>query len=99
MQAMTPSLPSTDVATDRAPKSLPRSRSSIEDELAVVADELAAARELFATCDPDCPPWSIEAEIRRLELRWHVLAANASPPPSPGGDASTRLAKSFRSAA
>ena len=65
----------------------------------MVAEELAAARELYATFDPDCPPWSVEAEIRRLELRWLVLAANVSPPPSPGGDTSTRLAKSLRSAA
>jgi hypothetical protein len=88
-----------DVATARAPRSASRARGSIEDELAVISEELAAARELYATCDPDCPPWSVEAEMRRLELRWHVLAANVSPPPSPGGDTSPRLTKSFRSAA
>ena len=96
---MTPPIPSRNESAARSPQSARRPPSSIEDELAVVAEELAAARELYATYDPDCPPWSAEAEIRRLELRWNVLAANVSPPSSPGGDTSPRLAKSFSSVA
>ena len=95
---MTPSIPSMERAADRAPRPALRPRSSIEDELAVVAEELAAARDLYATFDPDSPPWSAEAEMRRLELRWHVLAANEPPPTSPGGGASRSMER-FRSAA
>ena len=68
----------------------PRPHSSIEDELAVITEELAAARELFSTCDPDSPPWAVEAEIRRLELRRQVLVSTVSPVPSPTGDTSAR---------
>jgi len=64
----------------------------------VVAEELAAARDLYATFDPDSPPWSVEAELRKLELRWHVLAANEPPPTSPGGG-SLRSTERHRSAA
>ena len=85
MRGMTPSFPRIERATDRAPRPDLQARSSSEDELAVLAEELAAARDLYATCDPDSPPWSVEAEMRRLELRWHVLAAHEPPPPSPGG--------------
>jgi hypothetical protein len=88
MQGMTPSSPSKETAAERAPQPAFRPRSSNEDELAVVAEELAAARDLYATFDPDSPPWSVEAEMRTLELRWHVLAANEPPPSSPGGGAS-----------
>jgi hypothetical protein len=85
---MTPSVTDRNAVADRAPQSAARPQSSIEDELAVVAEELAAARALLTTFDPDSPPWAVEAELRRLELRWHVLAAHEPPPPSPGGGAS-----------
>jgi len=48
-----------------------------------LVEELAAARRLYATYDPDCPPWSIEPELRRLEalLANHPQAARR---PNPG---------------
>ena len=95
---MTSSLPSRETAADRAPQPDLQPRSSSEDELALVAEELAAARDLYSTCDPDSPPWSVESVLRSLELRWHVLAANEPPPPSPGGGAS-RTAEPRSSAA
>ena len=95
---MTPSLSRREPAAGLAPQPALRPRSSNEDELAVVAEELAAARDLYATFDPDSPPWSVEAELRTLELRWHVLAATEPPPTSPGGG-STRATERHRSAA
>jgi len=63
-----------------------RSGSSIEDERTLVAEELAAARDLYATYDPDSPPWSAEAEVRRLELRLALLDTDdPHGPPSAGG--------------
>jgi hypothetical protein len=46
------------------------------DERAALADDLAAARELYRTFDPDSPPWSVEPEMRRLESRWAALRDN-----------------------
>jgi hypothetical protein len=68
------------MATNISGKNAPRGRSTgvmklPEDELSLVAQELAAARELFRTFDPDSPPWSIEPEMRRLELRWQELSS------------------------
>jgi hypothetical protein len=59
-------------------KTVLRSRSAgvvklPKDELSLVAEELAAARELFGTFDPDSPPWSVEPEMHRLELRLAAL--------------------------
>lgn len=88
---MTPSLTSKNTAVERAPQPASRLYSSIEDELALIAEELAAARALQAAFDPDSPPWSVEPELRRLELRWHVLAAHEPPPPSPGGGTSRSM--------
>jgi hypothetical protein len=51
-----------------------------DDERSRVAAELAAARDLFRTFDPDSPPWSIEPEMRRLERRWQVLSAGDGHP-------------------
>jgi hypothetical protein len=82
---MTPSIIRRDEAADRSRRLDPRPRGSIEDELAVIAEELAAARDLYSTFDPDSPPWSAEGELRRLELRWRLLAASVPPPTSPGG--------------
>jgi hypothetical protein len=87
---MNPSPNARHAITDRAPRQQLGSRGSIEDELAVIAEELAAARELFAICDPDSPPWSAEAELRRLELRWNVLTADAARSSSLGRAAASR---------
>jgi hypothetical protein len=95
---MTPSLSRREPAAGLASQPALRPRSSNEDELAVVAEELAAARDLYATFDPDSPPWSVEAELRTLELRWHVLAATEPLPTSPGSGPS-RATERHRSAA
>jgi hypothetical protein len=68
------------MATNISGSTAPRNRSTgvvklPEDERSRVAQELAAARELFRTFDPDSPPWSIEPEMRRLELRWQKLSS------------------------
>ena len=91
--AMNPSISDRHATTARAPRTQLGSRGSIEDELAVIAEELAAARELFTTCDPDSPPWSAEAELRRLELRWNVLTADVVRSSSFGRAAGSRNGK------
>ena len=96
---MNPSPSDRHATTERAPRQQLGSRRSIEDELAVIAEELAAARELFTTCDPDSPPWSAEAELRRLELRWNVLTAGVARPSSPGRAATSRDGKPLLTAA
>ena len=96
---MNPPFPRRETVAARAPRTASRPRSSIEDELAVVAEELAAARTLYVTFDPDSPPWSVEAEMRRLELRWRVLAASVPPVTSPTGGTPSLPPDHFRSAA
>jgi hypothetical protein len=71
----------------------------LEDQRATLAAELAAARELYRTFDPDSPPWSAEPELRRLELRWSVLTADVHRRPPPGGASSTRGGKPLATAA
>ena len=76
-----------------------RSRSSIEAELAEIAEELAAMRDLSATFDPDSPPWSAEADLRRLELRFALLMTDDPHGPPPAGGTSNREGRSLLTAA
>jgi len=78
----------------------PRSGSSIEDELTAIAEELAAARDLNATYDPDSPPWAAEADLRRLELRLALLITDEPHRRPPhGGASSNREGRRLLSAA
>ena len=45
------------VAAQSAAGEALRSPGSIEDELTEIAEDLAALRDLYATYDPDSPPW------------------------------------------
>lgn len=87
-------------AYQRVADEVRRSGGSIEDELAAIAEELAAARDLNATYDPDSPPWSAEADLRRLELRLALLI-NDEPHRRPprGGATSDREGRKLLSAA
>ena len=89
-----------DIAFQRAADERRRSGSSIEDELAAIAEELAAARDLNATYDPDSPPWSAEADLRRLELRLALLITDEPHRRPPrGGATSNREGRKLLSAA
>jgi hypothetical protein len=52
-------------------------RPSAAEQRVTLAADLAAARELYTTFDPDSPPWAIEKELRRLEASWASLAADS----------------------
>jgi len=45
----------------------------VTDERAALAAQLAAARQLYMTFDPDSPPWAAEGELERLEQVWREL--------------------------
>lgn len=45
----------------------------VTEERAALAAQLAAARQLYMTFDPDSPPWAIEGELERLEQVWQEL--------------------------
>ncbi len=55
-------------------------RPRLERERDALLDDLRAARMLYATYDPDSPPWAAEPEVRRLELRLRGLAAESERP-------------------
>lgn len=90
MAAMNRSAIAQNTAFQRAADDGLRSGSSIEDELAAIADEIAAARDLNDTHDPDSPPWSAEAELRRLELRLALLITNEPHRRPPRGGATSK---------
>jgi hypothetical protein len=46
----------------------------VTETRAELAAQLAAARQLYMTFDPDSPPWAIEGELERLELELAELA-------------------------
>jgi len=96
---MNPSLANSQAVATRAAVEGVRSGSSHEEELAEIRDELAAARELLATCDPDSPAWSAEAEVRRLELRLALLITDEPRRPPTGGASSHREGKRLLTAA
>jgi len=96
---MNPSVIAEHVAHQRAAAEVLRSGSSIEDELAAIAEELAAARDLSATYDPDSPPWSAEGDLRRLELRLALLITDERHRPPPGGATFNREGKRLLTAA
>ena len=50
------------------------SKDTLSETRADLAAQLAAARQLYMTFDPDSPPWAIEGELRRLEERWAELS-------------------------
>jgi hypothetical protein len=100
MAAMNRSVIAENTAFQRAADDGLRSGSSIEDELAEIAEELAAARDLHATYDPDSPPWSAEADLRRLELRLALLITDEPHRRPPrGGATSHREGRKLLSAA
>ncbi len=87
---MNPSSLAEHMRAPRAADERLRSGGSIEDELAAIAEELVAARDLSATYDPDSPPWAAEADLRRLELRLALLITDEPHRPPPGGATSDR---------
>jgi hypothetical protein len=52
---------------------------TVTEDQADVAAQLAAARQLYMTFDPDSPPWAIEGELERLERRLADLARPGDP--------------------
>jgi hypothetical protein len=51
--------------------------NDVTEERAALAAQLAAARQLYMTFDPDSPPWAIEGELERLEQVWRELTGEA----------------------
>jgi hypothetical protein len=47
--------------------------------------DLAAARQLYMTFDPDSPPWAIEGELERLERRLAELGGDGLTDPPESG--------------
>jgi len=52
---------------------------TVTEDRADLAAQLAAARQLYMTFDPDSPPWAIEGELERLERRLADLARPGDP--------------------
>ena len=52
---------------------------TVTEDPAELAAQLAAARQLYMTFDPDSPPWAIEDELERLERRLADLARPGDP--------------------
>jgi hypothetical protein len=57
----------------------PPPQLTVTEDLADLAAQLAAARQLYMTFDPDSPPWAIEGELQRLERRLADLARPGDP--------------------
>jgi len=55
------------------------SPASVTESRADLAAQLAAARQLYMTFDPDSPPWAIEGELERLERRLADLGRPGGP--------------------
>lgn len=68
-------------STDPSPASVTATRADL-------AAQLAAARQLYMTFDPDSPPWAIEGELERLERELAGLGTietDVRPPTGHGG--------------
>jgi hypothetical protein len=65
-------------STDPSPAPVTETRADL-------AAQLAAARQLYMTFDPDSPPWAIEGELERLERRLAELGGDGLTDPPESG--------------